>query len=128
MFKSKERWILLSLKSQTCSLLSNQSDIKSGLIAKLPCFNRLLNCIDISDRESINNTLCEFTNIVWGIADPLFKRHVFCNKLTQFIDNPINDKDWFDNDCSQAKQRYMEAQRVFFNDVKLIIVETNVVC
>jgi len=27
-FKSKQRWILLSLKSQTLSLLSNQSDIK----------------------------------------------------------------------------------------------------
>jgi len=73
------------------------------VIAKLPCFNRLSNCIDISDRESINNTLCEFTNIVRDIADPLFKRNVFCNKY------PINDKEWFDNDCSQAKQRYMEA-------------------
>ena len=48
-------------------------DFRSGLIAKLPCFNRLSNCIDISDRESINNTLCKFTNSVRGIADPLFK-------------------------------------------------------
>ena len=89
-------------------------DFRSVLIAKLPCYNRLSNCIAISDRESINHTLCEFTNtcIVRGIADPLFKRHVFCKKSTQFIDNPINDKEWFDNDCSQAKQRYMEAQRV----------------
>ena len=54
-----------------------------------------------------------FSNIVRVIADPLFKRHVFCKKSTQFIDNPINDKEWFDNDCSQEKQRYMEAQRVF---------------
>ena len=38
---------------------------------------RLSNCIDISDRESINTTLCEFPNIVRDIADPLFKRHVF---------------------------------------------------
>ena len=89
-----------------------KQDFRSGLIAKLPCFNRLSNGIDISHRESINNTLCEFTNIVRDIANPLFKRHVFCKKSTQFIDNPINDKEWFDNDCSQAKQRYIEAQRV----------------
>ena len=68
--------------------------------------------------------MCEFSNIVWVIADPLFKRHVFCKKSTQFIDNPINDKEWFDNDCSQEKQRYSE----YLNDVKLIIVETICAC
>ena len=87
-------------------------EVRSALIAILPCCNRLSNSIDISDRESINNTLCKFANTVRDIADPSFKHHVFCNKSTQFIDNPINDKACFDNDCSQAIQRYIEAQRV----------------
>ncbi|KAL4221122.1 hypothetical protein ACF0H5_019381 [Mactra antiquata] len=90
-----------------------KSDFRSGIIGQLPNFNHVINSICVNDRESINNAVRNFSNLVRDVADPLFKRCTYENKSVQFVDNKVNDKDWFDRECFHAKQRYLEAQRIF---------------
>jgi exonuclease III len=92
-----------------------KNDFRSGLIGKLPIFNHVTENIDHSDRTCINNVVRRFTDILREVADPLFKRCISTSnsKSAYFIDTAVNDKEWFDNECLQAKQRYVEAQRVF---------------
>lgn len=82
---------------------SLKSEFRSGLIGRLSSFNRLTENMQYNNRSSINNVVCGFTNIIREVADPLFSRRVCSNKSPNFIENPVNDKEWFDNECSRAK-------------------------
>jgi hypothetical protein len=69
--------------------------------------------MNIQDRASVNNILNEFTDTVRHVADSLFTRYVSNRPDVHFINNRTNDKEWFDIEYKHARQRYMEAQRVF---------------
>ncbi|XP_060587663.1 uncharacterized protein LOC132743153 [Ruditapes philippinarum] len=90
-----------------------KSEFRSGIIGCLPQFNRLTEDMYIQDRASVNNILNEFTDTVRQVADPLFTRYVSNRRDVHFVDNRTNDKEWFDLECKHARQRYIEAQRVF---------------
>ena len=94
---------------------SHKSDFRLGLIAELPIFNELVNSIDINSRTSVNYVLNNFTTIV-NVADPLFCHRVNSNYsgTSKFTDSELpNDHDWFDAECRQARQVYVNALNVF---------------
>ena len=93
-----------------------ENDFRTGLIGKLPDFNLLTSDINISSKESINKVLTDFTNIVRSVTDPLFSTHISQKEKIYFNDSSYaSSAEWFDLECSQAKERYLEAFRVFQN-------------
>ena len=47
---------------------------RSGIIAQLHVFNTLVNIIDCSCKQSVNNIVNSFTDVLRDIADPLFAK------------------------------------------------------
>ena len=93
-----------------------KNNFRAGLIGKPPAFNLLTSDINISSKESINKVLTDFANIVRSVTDPLFSTHVSQKEKIYFNDSSYaSSAEWFDLECSQAKQRYLEALRVFQN-------------
>ena len=91
-----------------------KNNFRAGLIGKLPAFNLLTNAINISSKESVNNAIADFTNIVRSVVDPLFSKHVSQKVNTCFNDaSYASSADWFDLECLQAKERYLQALRDF---------------
>lgn len=72
-----------------------------SLIGKLPAFNLLTNTINISSKESVNNTITYFTN-VRSVADPLFSKRVCQKENTYFNDaSYVSLAQWFERSFSE---------------------------
>jgi exonuclease III len=94
------------------SSLRNQ--FRSEIIAKLPVFNSIVHDIDSSNRLSINNAICKFTDTIRSVADPLFShKYTFTNKPMYATDSSLNNADWFDSDCESARRLYINALNCF---------------
>ena len=96
-----------------------KNNFRASVIGKLPAFNLLTSDINISSKESIlyiNKVITDFTNIVRNVTDPLFSKHVSLKEKVYFNESSCaSSAEWFDLECSQAKERYFEALRVFHN-------------
>lgn len=87
---------------------------RSELIIKLPDFNRLTYNIDPSNRKSINDVMNNFTNTIRNVADPLFSKCFTHKKSSYFRDAAfVKHADWFDKECIDAKNQYLESLRIF---------------
>lgn len=93
----------------------HKCDFRSRLITKLPHFNHLTNHINVDSRGTVNNLLNNFTDIVCEVANPLFSKSCsFNSKRSHFNDRPItNHAEWFDAECTQARNKYLDALSVF---------------
>ena len=87
-----------------------KNNFRAGLIGKLPAFNLLTHAINISSKESVNNAIADYTNIVQSVADPLFSKHDSqkVNTCPCFNDaSYASSADWFDlNICKRKNGIY----------------------
>jgi hypothetical protein len=91
-----------------------KNEFRAKLIAKLPVFNTLTNCIYVENKTSVNNLVTDFTSIIQDIAKPLFFKSHIVKKDASFCNlNNEKNKDWFDYECVQAKNTYLNALRKF---------------
>lgn len=91
-----------------------KNEFRAKLIAKLPVFNTLKNCIYVANETSVNNLVTDFTSIIQDIANPLFFKSHIVEKDASFCNlNNEKNKDWFDYECVQAKNTYLNALRKF---------------
>lgn len=64
--------------------------------------------------QSVNEAVNSFNKILREVADPLFEKHVvFSNNASFSPTSCVKHAEWFDFECEQSKQRYLEALRVF---------------
>ena len=95
----------------------NKDTFRAEIISNLPVFNRIVQSIDVSCRQSINTALDDFTSRMREIADPLFaKTYIQASHRNEycFSDKPlVKHAVWFDDDCLKAKQLYLESMYKF---------------
>lgn len=92
----------------------SRDTFRSGLIGNLPYFNQLTSDIDLEHRSSINNVINNFTDTIRRVADPLFIKCSTYTTKSSFLDKSlINNKEWFDVECTIARNCYLQALRVF---------------
>ena len=71
---------------------------------------------DISDRNSINTCVENFSGFLNEVANPLFCKEVrnTRSKSSTLSENKICKKaEWFDDECRTAKQLYLNALNTF---------------
>ena len=86
---------------------------RKRLIERLPDFNRVTLNVDTEDRESVNNSVNSFTDIIKEAADPLFSRQYSGMKKVEYRTTTNKPAAWFDDDCKEAKSEYMDALKTF---------------
>ena len=89
------------------------------MIGQLPKFNEIVRNIDTGDRHSIDTCTQSFIRALLGIAAPLFSKITLPNISNVYIDNSklCKQSHWFDNDCQNARQQYINAL-MHFNRMK----------
>ena len=69
-------------------------------------------------RNSINDVINNFSGAIREVADPLFSKYCSYKNNPYFNDQSVlNQAEWFDIECTRARNSYLEALRVF-NRVK----------
>jgi len=90
---------------------------RTCIIGMLPVFNDMCYNIDSASQNGINRLIHDFTSTIREIADPLFTKYTDRGKnkygSSSGVTSLIRNKEWFDDACMQAKQRYLESRRVF---------------
>ena len=86
---------------------------RKRLIERLPDFNRVTLNVDTEDRDSVNNSVNSFTDIIKEAADPLFSRQYSGMKKVEYRTTTNKRVAWFDDDCKEAKSEYMDALKTF---------------
>ena len=91
-----------------------KSEFRSKIISKLPELNNLIHTVNTRDRSSIDSVVTGFNEIIQDVTNPLFEKNLNFKKKASFIDKSrIKNKDWFDFDCKQARENYLEALHKF---------------
>ena len=73
-----------------------------------------MNNIDCSCKQSVNNIVNSFTDVLRDIADPLFTKQCRFSKTPHYQNNSCTkNADWFDTECTEARSVYLDALRVF---------------
>ena len=94
---------------------SHRETFRNQLIGRLGEFNRLVDNIDTSDRNAVNNAVNGFSKLIRACGDPLFCKDVTVKDKTVFSDCVFKSNNWFDAECRNAKYLYKEALRTFNN-------------
>ena len=95
---------------------SLRDEFRRSLISRLTNLNSIVNHVDISDRNSINTCIENFSRVLNEIANPLFCKEVRItrSKSSTLSENKICKKaEWFDDECRTAKQLYLNALNIF---------------
>jgi len=85
---------------------------RSNLISKLTSFNQVIHRVNIGNKDSVNDCVNEFTDILRSVADPLFsKEKRFGGNEAKYVNpNRVSKKaEWFDDECITAKNIYHTA-------------------
>jgi len=82
---------------------------RSGIIAKLPLFNVLLNNI-VTNSSDVEELVSHFTRAISDVADPLFKITTHSKGVHTTHSSNL---DWFDGDCINALRVYKDALQNF---------------
>ena len=93
-----------------------REEFRSRLISQLPLFNTIVNTTDYLSRDSVNNMLLLFTNSIRDIADPLFSKECIFKDQVAFENYTSSNKEWFDSECIDARNLYLDALRCFNTD------------
>ena len=94
-----------------------KDDFRAGIFSNLSHFDNTLRDIDCTNRESINNATCMFTETIRSVADPLFsKSFTYCNNPTFDTSQVLKNADWFDRECKESYRIYQHYLRLFNND------------
>ena len=95
----------------------NRHDFRNGLIGKLTDLNSILTNVTVENRDSVNEMITQFTSIIQHVADPLFcKECTTTEDKTRFKEKSVfNNKEWFDSDCVNARNEYLQALLSTFN-------------
>ena len=68
----------------------------------------------MTHRSTIDTLVNDFTTIIRNVADPLFEGNVKNSNGTYFTDVSVGKRaEWFDNECTQYRNVYLESLRVF---------------
>lgn len=77
---------------------------RSGIIAQLPLFNSIVHSLGYNNRESVNTTICNFTDVLRNVADPLFSKHCYFKKVYSFDSETfMKQTEWFDHECVSVR-------------------------
>ena len=82
---------------------------RSGIIAKLPLFNVLLNNI-VTNSSDVEELVSHCTRAISDVADPLFKKTTHSKGV---YTTHSSNLDWFDGDCINALRVYKDALQNF---------------
>ena len=84
---------------------------RRAIIGKLPQFNNVVNSIDLHNFDSINSAMSKFTSLLYSSGESLFSVSKRCdhNKSHRLV----QDKEWFDGECKQARHKYLIARNTF---------------
>ncbi len=95
--------------------VSKRDKFRSAIISRLTELNNLTcsHNSNLQNRESINTLLNSFTTIMREVADPLFLNHSSHKNVSYNDAAHVKHADWFDNECVQAKNIYLQALRNF---------------
>ena len=105
-------------KIKICWDESKRDNYRRVLITKLPEFNTIFQNVDVREKESINDAVCNFINIISNVTTPLFQKHIKPQKTSRFEGNTgCNNANWFDNICAMKKTIYKYAL-ITFNQSK----------
>jgi len=70
--------------------------------------------VNTLQQENINTLLSDFTSIIRSVSDPLFEKNYNVKQNSSFDDKTLHkNAEWFDAECKRARQRYLEALRLF---------------
>ncbi|XP_053405087.1 uncharacterized protein LOC128558872 [Mercenaria mercenaria] len=88
-----------------------RDDFRRKLISVLPELNNVVQNIDISQKESVNNSVNAFTGIIRNVGDPLFAKELKSNTQPRYDNSCTLSRkaDWFDDECIAAKSLYTTA-------------------
>ena len=85
-----------------------KQQFRGQLIGKLPDFNNVVSCIDISSQNGIDIALNDFVGILRSVSDPVFSKEILCRSNPKFSET-CRRAVWFDTDCRQSKRLYIDA-------------------
>ena len=83
---------------------------RRGLISQLPLLNDIVKPENLNERN-ISETVNEFVNVINTVAEPLFR--VKGHNSQKGINCKRSSMEWFDRDCKDAKEVYLNALRTF---------------
>ena len=67
---------------------SNDEKIKNSyrrlLITKLPELNNIFQNVDVREKNSINDAVCNFVNLISNVTYPLFQKHIKPKRISRF--------------------------------------------
>ena len=95
---------------------SLRDEFRRSLISRLTDLNSIVNHIEISDRNSINTRVENFSGVLNKVANPLFCKEVRTtrSKSATLSENKTCKKaEWFDDECRTAKQLFLNALNIF---------------
>ena len=95
--------------------VSKRDKFRSAIISRLTELNNLTcsHSSNLQNREYINTLHNSFTIIIREVADPLFLNHSSHKNVSYNDAAHVKHADWFDNECVQAKNIYLQALRNF---------------
>lgn len=71
----------------------------------MPQFNRVTDNVNITSRDSVNESVNAFVDIIKEVADP-FSKHCTAKMKTRYRNTTNKPAAWFDTDCREAKHEY----------------------
>ena len=90
---------------------SDKKDIfRRELISKLPVLNDIIKPENLNE-QNISVTVNKFVDVINTVAEPLF--YVKVRNSRRGINCKRSSMQWFDRDCNDAKQTYLNALRTF---------------
>lgn len=81
---------------------------RSSIIYNLPNFSRIIE----TNRDNSENLVTNFACLLKEISDPLFKR-ITCVSRGFTDRNTKSNKKWFDAECSQVRNLYLQARSAY---------------
>lgn len=92
---------------------SMKHDFRRGIIGRLTDFNDIVNNIDISSSQGIDQCIGDFTRVIKEVSDPLFSKTIKGNKPRKCFKGVCKKSEWFDDECREAKLMYKNSLFVF---------------
>ena len=92
---------------------SLRQQFRSGIISNLQRFNTIVKGNDSMDRGSVDTMLNDFTQIVCDVSDPLFSKTFLNKNHVHFSSTRSERKDWFDEECIDARNVYLASLHTF---------------
>ena len=90
-----------------------RDNFRREIISKLPLLNEITDGVDFNDRTNVNNCVSAFSELINDVAEPLFSKNILIKHDSCTVKSFSKKAEWFDNECKQAKQMYINCLNKF---------------